>query len=156
MTRVDGDSISSAQCRVDQPGKIGIEGLEGHVEIIPGAPYPIYRLAIIATGLAVAFSLYYLIARTRAGMLIRAGASNRAMVAALGVNIRLLFTGIFGLGAALAGLSGSTQGMVRMGTTPTAGSTPVPALGRGFGLLAAAGVILGFGLVSRLSRRRRA
>jgi branched-chain amino acid transport system permease protein len=88
------------------------QGLEGHVEIIPGAPYPTYRLAIIATGLAVALSLYYLIARTRAGMLIRAGASNRTMIAALGVNIRLLFTGIFGLGAALAGLSGAMAGPI--------------------------------------------
>jgi len=88
------------------------QGLEGHVEIISGAPYPTYRLAIIATGLAVALSLYYLIARTRAGMLIRAGASNRTMIAALGVNIRLLFTGIFGLGAALAGLSGAMAGPI--------------------------------------------
>ncbi len=88
------------------------QGLEGHVEIIPGVPYPTFRLAIIATGLAVAFALYYLIAQTRAGMLIRAGASNRAMVAALGINIRLLFTGIFGLGAALAGLSGAMAGPI--------------------------------------------
>jgi len=88
------------------------QGLEGHVEIIAGAPYPTYRLVIIATGLAVALALYYLISRTRAGMLIRAGASNRAMIAALGINIRLLFTGIFGLGAMLAGLSGAMAGPI--------------------------------------------
>ena len=82
------------------------ENLRGHVEIIPGAPYPEYRLAIIAVGLLVAVFLYLLISRTRVGMLIRAGASNRTMIGALGINIRLLFTMVFGLGAALAGLSG--------------------------------------------------
>ena len=56
--------------------------------------------------LVVAAALWYLIARTRTGMLIRAGASNPRMVSALGVNIKLLFTTIFGIGAALAGLAG--------------------------------------------------
>ena len=88
------------------------EGLRGHVEIIPGAPYPEYRLAIIAAGLLVAAFLYLLITRTRVGMLIRAGASNRSMVGALGVNIRLLFTLVFGLGAALAGLAGIMAGPI--------------------------------------------
>ena len=87
-------------------------GLTGHVEIIPGAPYPEYRLAIIAAGLAIAAFLYVLISRTRIGMLIRAGASNRAMVDALGVNIRLLFTLVFGLGAVLAGISGMMAGPI--------------------------------------------
>ncbi len=82
------------------------ENLRGHVEIIPGAPYPEYRLAIIAVGLSVAVSLFLVITRTRVGMLIRAGASNRTMIDALGVNIRLLFTMVFGFGAALAGLAG--------------------------------------------------
>jgi branched-chain amino acid transport system permease protein len=80
--------------------------LTGHVELLHGVRYPVYRLAIVAAGLAVAAFLYGLVARTRVGMLIRAGASNRAMVAALGVNIRLLYTLVFGLGAALAGLAG--------------------------------------------------
>ena len=61
--------------------------LSGRIEILPGTPYPVYRLAIIAVGLAVALFLYLLIARTRLGMLIRAGASNRVMLGALGVNI---------------------------------------------------------------------
>ena len=71
--------------------------------VIPGALYPVYRLAIIAVGLLVADGLYYVVARTRLGMLIRAGASNREMVGALGVNIGILYTFVFGLGAALAG-----------------------------------------------------
>lgn len=86
------------------------KGLDGHVVLIPGAPYPEYRLAIIAAGLFFAMFLYVLISRTRIGMLIRAGASNRAMVDALGVNIRLLFTLVFGLGAVLAGISGLMAG----------------------------------------------
>ena len=81
--------------------------LSGTVEILPGVPYPAFRLAILLVGLAVAAFLFWLIRRTRLGMLIRAGASNRAMVGALGVNIRLLFTLVFGLGAALAGLAGA-------------------------------------------------
>jgi len=84
--------------------------LDGAVEIIPGAPYPMIRLAIIGVGLVVAVGLYLLIGRTRLGMLIRAGASNRTMVEALGVNITLLYTFVFGLGAALAGLAGTMAG----------------------------------------------
>ena len=75
--------------------------------IVPGAPYPIYRLAIIVVGLAVAGFLSWLVTRTRTGALIRAGAANRTMVAALGIDIGLLFTLVFGLGAALAGLAGA-------------------------------------------------
>ena len=88
------------------------DGLKGFVEIIPGAPYPEFRLAIIAAGILVALFLYFLITRTRIGMLIRAGASNRPMVGALGINIQLLFTLVFGLGAVLAGLSGVMAGPV--------------------------------------------
>jgi branched-chain amino acid transport system permease protein len=86
--------------------------LGGHVQLVPGVRYPLYRLAIVAVGLAVAVFLYLLITRTRIGMLIRAGASNRTMVGALGVNIRLLFTLVFGLGAALAGLAGVMAGPI--------------------------------------------
>ncbi|MFQ5691425.1 MAG: branched-chain amino acid ABC transporter permease [Nitrospinota bacterium] len=82
------------------------------VEIIPGAPYPAYRLAIIAAGIGVAVFLYVLISRTRLGMLIRASASNREMVGALGVNVGLLYTLVFGLGAMLAGLAGAMAGPV--------------------------------------------
>lgn len=84
--------------------------LSGSVEILPGAPYPAYRLAIVATGIAAALFLYLLISRTRIGMLIRAGATNREMVNALGVNVDRLYTLVFGLGAALAGLAGVMAG----------------------------------------------
>jgi len=76
------------------------------VEILPGVPYPAYRFAIIVVGALVAILLAWLVARTRIGMLIRAGASNRRMIGALGVNIELLFTLVFGLGAVFAGLAG--------------------------------------------------
>jgi branched-chain amino acid transport system permease protein len=76
------------------------------VEILPGVPYPAYRFAIIVVGALVAILLAWLVARTRVGMLIRAGASNRRMIGALGVNIELLFTLVFGLGAVFAGLAG--------------------------------------------------
>jgi branched-chain amino acid transport system permease protein len=80
--------------------------LNTSVEVLPGVPYPTYRLAIIGVGALVALFLYLLVARTRLGMLIRAGASNREMVGALGIDIKLLFTLVFGLGAALAALAG--------------------------------------------------
>lgn len=79
------------------------------LQIVPGLYYPTYRFAIIVVTLAVAVLLYLLVMRTRIGMLIRAGASNREMVGALGVNIKLLYTLVFGLGAALAGLAGLMQ-----------------------------------------------
>jgi branched-chain amino acid transport system permease protein len=79
------------------------------VQVIPGIYYPAYRLSIIVVALAVAVFLYALVMRTRIGMLIRAGASDREMVGALGINIKLLSTLIFGIGAALAGLAGLMQ-----------------------------------------------
>src|SRR3954465_8374677 len=79
------------------------------VQVLPGVYYPAYRLVIILSTLAVALLLYLLVMRTRIGMLIRAGASNREMVGALGVNIKLLYTLVFGLGAALAGFAGLMQ-----------------------------------------------
>ncbi len=79
------------------------------VPILPGAYYPAYRLAIIVVALAVALFLYLVVMKTRVGMLIRAGASNREMVGALGINIQLLYTLVFGIGAALAGLAGLMQ-----------------------------------------------
>jgi branched-chain amino acid transport system permease protein len=77
--------------------------------LLPGISYSAYRLSMIVVTLFVAGFLYVLVMRTRIGMLIRAGASNREMVGALGVNIKLLFTLVFGLGAALAGLAGLMQ-----------------------------------------------
>src|SRR6185436_6547054 len=83
--------------------------LNTSVRILPGVDYSAYKLSIIVVSLAVAAFLYVLVMRTRLGMLIRAGASNREMIGALGVNIKLLFTLVFGLGAALAGLAGLMQ-----------------------------------------------
>jgi len=86
--------------------------LQGHVDLFTGSRYPVYRLAILGVGLVTALVLWYVVTRTRLGMLIRAGASNRTMVAALGINIRLLYTVVFGFGAALAGLAGLMAGPI--------------------------------------------
>jgi branched-chain amino acid transport system permease protein len=86
--------------------------LSGSVQLLPGIHYPVYRLAIIVVGILVALFLYLLFSRTRLGMQIRAGATNREMVGALGVNIRLLYTLIFGLGTLLAGLAGVMAGPI--------------------------------------------
>lgn len=83
--------------------------LNSPVQVLPGVYYSAYKLSIIVVTLAVAAGLYLLVMRTRIGMLIRAGASNREMVGALGINIKLLYTLVFGLGAALAGLAGLMQ-----------------------------------------------
>jgi branched-chain amino acid transport system permease protein len=80
--------------------------LSGSVRLLDGLLYPWWRLVIIAAGLASAGALHALIAHTRLGMLIRAGASHAPIVSALGVNIRRLFTLVFGLGAMLAGFAG--------------------------------------------------
>jgi branched-chain amino acid transport system permease protein len=86
--------------------------LAGNVELVDGLAYPVYRLAVIVTGLAVALLLWFLFTRTRLGMKIRAGANNREMVGALGVDISLLYTLVFGLGALLAGLAGVMAGPI--------------------------------------------
>ena len=86
--------------------------LRGHIDLFTGSSYPLYRAVIIAVGLVTAILLWYVVTRTRLGMLVRAGASNRTMVSALGVNIRLLYTLVFGFGAALAGLAGLMAGPI--------------------------------------------
>jgi branched-chain amino acid transport system permease protein len=86
--------------------------LSGHIELFSGSSYPLYRAAIIVVGFVTAVVLWYVVTRTRIGMLIRAGATNRTMVAALGINIRLLYTLVFGFGAALAGLAGVMAGPI--------------------------------------------
>ena len=86
--------------------------LQGHIKLFAGSTYPVYRAAVIVVGLLVAALLWYVVTRTRLGMLIRAGASNRTMVGALGVNIKLLYTVVFGCGAALAGLAGLMAGPI--------------------------------------------
>ncbi len=83
-------------------------GLKGIIRIM-GEPVPQYDLALIAITPFVLFGLWYLLTRTRIGVLVRAATQDREMVAALGVNQSWLFTGVFFLGAALAGLGGAIQ-----------------------------------------------
>ena len=87
--------------------------LSGSIALPGGAIYPAYRLAIIAIGIAVAVGLYLLISRTKLGMQIRAGESDREMIGALGVDIAKLYTLVFALGAALAGLAGGLIGALQ-------------------------------------------
>ncbi|WGW03551.1 branched-chain amino acid ABC transporter permease [Tropicibacter oceani] len=87
--------------------------LAGPVALPFGIQYPAYRLALIAIGLIVAAGLFWLIARTRLGIRIRAGENDREMVAALGVDIDRLYTVVFALGAALAGLAGALVGAIQ-------------------------------------------
>jgi branched-chain amino acid transport system permease protein len=82
------------------------EWLTGGVVIMEGLLYPTYRLAILAAGLATAALLWFLVERTKVGMLVRAGASNAPMLSALGVDVRRLFMVVFGFGAMLAGFAG--------------------------------------------------
>ena len=83
------------------------EAVSGSVPVLGQLRYPLYRLLIIAAGIAVAAGLYLFVQHTRMGMLLRAGASNAPMVQALGVDIRRLFMLIFGVGAMLAGFAGA-------------------------------------------------
>lgn len=87
--------------------------LQGAVPLPGGDQYQLYRLAIIGVGIAVAIGLYLLISRTRLGMRIRAGESDREMIGALGVDIGTLYTVVFALGAALAGLAGALVGALQ-------------------------------------------
>jgi branched-chain amino acid transport system permease protein len=86
--------------------------LSGPVELLPDFYYPAYRLLVIGVGLAVAVLLYLLVAKTRVGMRVRAGASNREMATAMGVNVRVLFTLVFAVGAALCAVAGAMLGPI--------------------------------------------
>ncbi len=87
--------------------------LAGPVSLPGGILYPAYRLALIGVGLLVALGLWWLTARTRLGIQIRAGENDREMIAALGVDISKLYTIVFALGAALAGLAGALVGAIQ-------------------------------------------
>jgi branched-chain amino acid transport system permease protein len=86
--------------------------LAGSVPIMPGVTYPAFRLAILATGVVVAIGLYIVVVHTRAGMWVRAGASDRAMAEAIGVDVQFVFALVFAAGAALAGLAGMMAGPI--------------------------------------------
>lgn len=89
------------------------QALAGPVRLPGGIQYPLYRLVIIAVGLAIAAGLFALISRTRIGIQIRAGEADREMIAALGVDIGRLYTLVFALGAALAGIAGALVGAIQ-------------------------------------------
>ena len=96
-----------------QPMPLGTPAmLSGPVQLLPGLSYSSYRLLIIGVGVAVAIGLFLLVTKTRTGMLVRAGASNREMATAMGVNIKTLFTLVFGFGAALCAIAGAMLGPI--------------------------------------------
>ena len=86
--------------------------LAGSVRLLPDLTYPSFRLVILATGLVVAAGLYLVVSHTRVGMWVRAGASNRDIASAMGVNVELVFSLVFAAGAALAGLAGMMAGPI--------------------------------------------
>jgi branched-chain amino acid transport system permease protein len=92
------------------PRGIRMPGVLDQSSILGPLVYPNSRLFILAVAVVVAFLLYYLMNRTRIGAIIRAGVDDREMVSALGININRVFTGVFILGAVLAGLAGVLGG----------------------------------------------
>lgn len=86
------------------------EALRGTLGLLPGLPYPTYRVLILVAGLLVAFLLHGVVNHTRLGMLVRAGASNRPMAELMGVRVERVFALVFVLGASLAGLAGALMG----------------------------------------------
>src|SRR5258706_7748958 len=87
-------------------------GLTGPVALPGGLQYASYRLLIIGVGIAVALALFFLVTKTKVGMLVRAGASNREMATAMGVDIKRLFTAVVAVGAALCALAGAMLGPI--------------------------------------------
>lgn len=87
--------------------------LSGPVTLPGGIQYPLYRLTLIAIGVLIALGLWWLTSRTRIGVQIRAGANDREMIAALGVDISKLYTFVFAIGAALAGMAGALVGAIQ-------------------------------------------
>jgi branched-chain amino acid transport system permease protein len=91
----------------DDVGSVKVPAMwDFSIKLTETLSYPAYRLVMSAVCIALAAGMYWLIARTRLGMMIRAGASNRDMAEALGINIYTLFAGVFALGTALAAFSG--------------------------------------------------
>src|SRR5579883_1378298 len=90
-------------------GQLSVSGppaLSGSVQLF-GTTQPLYTLFIIAIGPAVAFALWLVLNRTSAGRMVRAAQMDREMLAALGANVSIIYTGMFALSAFLAGLSGA-------------------------------------------------
>jgi len=104
------------------------DALAGPFELLPGLPYPTYRLLILGSGMAIALGLYVLVNHTRLGMLVRAGASDRGMAELMGVRVGRVFTGVFALGAALAGIAGALMGPIAAVQIGMGESILIPAL----------------------------
>jgi len=96
------------------PLTINLPGVLGKSSTLPldGIVYPNGRIFILGVSIVVALGLYYLLRRTRVGAIIRAGVDDREMVNALGINVRLVFSLVFMLGALLAGFAGVLGGTV--------------------------------------------
>ena len=80
--------------------------LDASIQLTEVMSYPVYRLAISAVCIVLAIALYFVIQRTRLGMMIRAGNDDRTMVESLGININMIYRIVFALGVALAALAG--------------------------------------------------
>jgi branched-chain amino acid transport system permease protein len=85
------------------------DGIDGKATIF-GVTYPVFRLVVLGLGVVVAVGLWALLEHTRIGAIVRAGVDDREMVAALGINVKAVFAGVFALGALLAGLAGVVGG----------------------------------------------
>ncbi len=133
------------------PGRLG-----GTVGVL-GARIPTVRFVLIAFALALLFGLHRLLTRTRAGLVVRAGVENREMVAALGIDVRRAFTGVFALGGAAAGLAGMLDGLYQGSTSPGDGTSllifafVVVVLGRTGSLFGAAAASAAVGLVQQFA-----
>ncbi|HBT34056.1 MAG TPA: branched-chain amino acid ABC transporter permease [Pusillimonas sp.] len=102
--------------------------LSGSVPLFGGLEYPAFRLLIIGVGIVAALALYLMMTHTRLGMLVRAGASNRTMTQLMGVPVRRVFSTIFILGAALAGIGGAMVGPITAVQVGMGDSFLIPAM----------------------------
>jgi len=100
------NSLQSILWGNDPYGVAVPEALSGSVPFTDNSSYPVYRIFAAMICIAIAAALYFVVSKTRLGMLIRAGESNREMVEALGVNIKSLYTIVFAIGVMLAAVSG--------------------------------------------------
>ncbi len=100
------NSLQSILWGNDPYGVAVPDALSGSVPFTDNSSYPVYRIFAAFICIAIAAALYFVVSKTRLGMLIRAGESNREMVEALGVNIKSLYTIVFAIGVMLAAVSG--------------------------------------------------
>jgi branched-chain amino acid transport system permease protein len=108
--------------------------LDGSIQLTDTLSYPVYRLFMSAVCIVLAILLYLLIAKTRLGMMIRAGASNREMVQSLGLDINLVYRLVFALGVALAAFAGMIAAPV---------SSVYPGMGTGVLIICFVVVVIG-------------